>query len=82
VLAGVDELTAVGISERVREQIQQLEVSAPVGGQPAVISLSASIGISCFPEHGSELEDLLHAADSALYAAKRAGRNRVVVCPL
>jgi diguanylate cyclase (GGDEF)-like protein len=44
--------------------------------------LSASIGISCFPEHGGELEDLLHAADSALYAAKRAGRNRVVVCPL
>jgi diguanylate cyclase (GGDEF)-like protein len=81
-LSGVDELTAVGISERVREQIQLLEVSAPVDGQPARIALSASIGISCFPEHGSELEDLLHAADSALYAAKRAGRNRVVVCPL
>lgn len=81
-LAGVDELTAVGISERVREQIQLLEVSAAADGQPAVIALSASIGISCFPEHGGELEDLLHAADSALYAAKRAGRNRVVVCPL
>jgi diguanylate cyclase (GGDEF)-like protein len=81
-LSGVDEFTAVGISERVREQIQLLEVSTPVGGQPALIALSASIGISCFPEHGGELEDLLHAADSALYAAKRAGRNRVVVCPL
>lgn len=82
VLCGVDELTAVGISERVRQQIQLLQVAAPVQGQPPMTGLSASIGISCYPEHGAELEDLLHAADSALYAAKRAGRNRVVVCPL
>ncbi|MDQ1739395.1 MAG: hypothetical protein QOE53_1047 [Pseudonocardiales bacterium] len=82
ILCGVDELVAVGISERVRQQIQLLHVAAPVKDQPPLVGLSASIGISCYPEHGAELEDLLHAADSALYAAKRAGRNRVVVCPL
>jgi diguanylate cyclase (GGDEF)-like protein len=82
VLSGVDELVALGISERVRQQIQLLEVPAPVAGEPPLTGLSASIGVSCFPEHGTELEDLLHAADSALYVAKRAGRNRVVVCPL
>ena len=81
-LCGVDELTAVGISERVRQQIELLAVPTPMGEQPPLTGLSASIGISCFPEHGTELEDLLHAADSALYTAKRAGRNRVVVCPL
>ncbi len=81
-LSGVDELVAVGISERIRQQVQSLEVASPVEGQPALIGLSASIGISCYPEHGAGLEDLLHAADSALYAAKRGGRNRVVVCPL
>ena len=81
-LCGVDEMAAVGISERVRQQIQLLEVPSPVEQQPPLTGLSASIGISCFPEHGAELEDLLHAADSALYAAKRAGRNRVVVCAL
>jgi diguanylate cyclase (GGDEF)-like protein len=80
-LAGVDEPTAVAVSERVRQQVQLLEVVTAVGDEP-MTGLSASIGISCFPEHGAELEDLLHAADSALYAAKRAGRNRVVVCPL
>jgi diguanylate cyclase (GGDEF)-like protein len=82
ILCGVDELVAVGISERIRQQIQLLHVAAPVEEQLPLTGLSASIGISCYPEHGTELEDLLHAADSALYAAKRAGRNRVVVCPL
>jgi len=81
VLSGVDELSAVAVSERVRQQIQLLEIATGDGELP-MTGLSASIGISCFPEHGAELEDLLHAADSALYAAKRAGRNRVVVCPL
>lgn len=82
ILCGVDELAAFGISERVRQQVQLLQVTAPIEEQPPLTGLSASIGISCYPEHGAELEDLLHAADSALYAAKRAGRNRVVVCPL
>jgi diguanylate cyclase (GGDEF)-like protein len=42
-----------------------------------VSNLSASIGIACYPEQGTEVEDLLHAADAALYRAKRAGRDRV-----
>jgi diguanylate cyclase (GGDEF)-like protein len=79
-LPGVDELAAVGISERIRQQVQLLEVATAAQGQPPLTGLSASIGISCYPQHGVELEDLLHSADSALYAAKRAGRNRVMVC--
>jgi diguanylate cyclase (GGDEF)-like protein len=37
-----------------------------------------SIGIATSPEHGLTGEDLLRAADTALYAAKAAGRNRIV----
>jgi diguanylate cyclase (GGDEF)-like protein/PAS domain S-box-containing protein len=38
--------------------------------------VSASIGISLYPNDGKDLEDLLKSADQAMYAAKNAGRNR------
>jgi diguanylate cyclase (GGDEF)-like protein len=41
--------------------------------------VTVSIGLAILPEHGTSPADLLHAADMALYAAKRAGRNRLVV---
>lgn len=38
-------------------------------------SVSTSIGISCFPEHASDVNALIRTADLALYLAKRAGRG-------
>jgi diguanylate cyclase (GGDEF)-like protein len=38
-----------------------------------------SLGVAGFPEHGSTTEAVLRAADTALYQAKREGRDRVVV---
>ena len=42
-------------------------------------STSVSLGVAMFPEHGLTGENLLQAADNAMYRAKVAGRNRVVV---
>jgi diguanylate cyclase (GGDEF)-like protein len=39
------------------------------------LDVSASIGISLFPEHGNELEPLIRCADLAMYSAKKMGRN-------
>jgi len=40
---------------------------------------SFSGGIAAFPTHGDKVEDLLRAADTALYRAKTAGRSRLVI---
>ena len=39
------------------------------------LGVSASIGISTYPEHGGCTRELLHAADAAMYTSKRNGRN-------
>lgn len=42
--------------------------------------ISVSAGVACFPEHGTTADELLRAADMALYRAKELGRDRVEAC--
>ncbi|MBV8150626.1 MAG: GGDEF domain-containing protein [Candidatus Eremiobacteraeota bacterium] len=42
-----------------------------------MIPITASLGVAAFPADASTAETLLEAADAAMYAGKRAGRNRV-----
>jgi diguanylate cyclase (GGDEF)-like protein len=76
-LPGADAAASESTAERVRHRIANLKVTT--AGVPTSIRLSASVGVACFPQHGTELTPLLHAADSALYAAKDLGRNRVIM---
>ena len=43
------------------------------------LHVTISIGIATFPQHATEILDLMEFADQALYASKRGGRNRVTV---
>ncbi len=47
-------------------------------GADGGVRLTASIGVACFPEHATSPEELVRAADEALYEAKLQGRDRVV----
>jgi diguanylate cyclase (GGDEF)-like protein len=70
------ELAAV--AERIRSRIAALRVQMPTPDGPLTVGgLSASVGAALYPEHGRDVRSLLHVADTALYAAKRAGRNVV-----
>ncbi|MFZ0180243.1 MAG: diguanylate cyclase [Candidatus Dormiibacterota bacterium] len=44
--------------------------------------VTASIGVAVFPDHGQELDDVVAAADLAMYQAKREGRDRIAVAPI
>ncbi|MFO1400148.1 MAG: EAL domain-containing protein [Steroidobacteraceae bacterium] len=50
-------------------------LQAPIALQDSTVQVSASIGISVFPEDAIDSETLLKNADIALYQAKEAGRN-------
>jgi diguanylate cyclase (GGDEF)-like protein len=78
-LPGASEFQAVSIADRLRERINQMRVSDLVAlEEPAQDSvLAVSVGVSCGLAGSAELTELLHAADAALYVAKRNGRNRV-----
>ncbi len=53
--------------------LRAIDRPIPVGNRE--ISLSASIGVSVFPQDGGDYDTLLRNADAAMYSAKQAGRN-------
>ena len=65
--------------ERV-EQIRIFLKGLPIHyGEQVFGMLTLSAGIAQSPEHGTTADELLRAADEALYAAKQAGRDRIVI---
>jgi diguanylate cyclase (GGDEF)-like protein len=73
VLPGTDLEGAYNLAERVREGVAALSFETE-GGEP--LRVTASFGAAAIPESGSDQRSLIAAADVALYAAKRSGKNR------
>jgi diguanylate cyclase (GGDEF)-like protein len=64
---------ALTVAEKLRKTVEDWQFP----GVPRRITISA--GIAGFPVHGMSRDELVRAADSGLYAAKQAGRNRVCI---
>jgi diguanylate cyclase (GGDEF)-like protein len=78
-LPNVHEDVALRIAERVRSRVNEIRISnlVDVKNPENDRLLAVSIGVACSPTDGTDLTELLHAADAALYVAKGSGRNRV-----
>lgn len=76
VLPGMAGKKAAARAELLRNMIE----TTPVGFGALTIAVTASFGVAVFPRDGQSCDELIAAADGALYAAKTAGRNRVSVC--
>jgi diguanylate cyclase (GGDEF)-like protein len=57
-------------AEKIRQQLRQ-----PFLINGLQLSISCSIGVALYPEHGQELTELSRHADLAMYHAKEAGRD-------
>lgn len=76
VMPGAAAKDALRRAEELREAAHRLRI---VHRGVSLGALSISLGVAAFPEHATVSDALLRAADSALYRAKREGRDRVVV---
>jgi diguanylate cyclase (GGDEF)-like protein len=67
-----DHHAAYILAERMRREVRERFATEPY-------ALTLSIGLATYPQHGASSDALIGAADEALYAAKKLGRNRTVV---
>jgi diguanylate cyclase (GGDEF)-like protein len=81
-LPASDTADTVATAERLLNRVEGLAVPVTTArGRTEVPKLTCSVGTATYPASGTTLEQLVLAADSATYAAKQAGRNRVETAP-
>jgi diguanylate cyclase (GGDEF)-like protein len=74
ILPATETETALLRAEDIRKRVASVRFASHGG---TLKDVTVSIGVSTFPQAGKTVEDLVGAADRALYAAKIGGRNRV-----
>jgi len=77
VLPGASGENSLKRAESLAESVRSLRVLPTTGGLAQTVTIS--VGVSSYPVDGSDTKDLVRAADVALYRAKAAGRDRVVL---
>lgn len=63
------------LAERLRQKLEEKSI----GATTKLPGITVSIGVAAFPGNGADPEELIRQADKAMYQAKQAGRNKVMV---
>lgn len=77
-VTGTDASGAAELAERVRRDIAAIRYRPPKEPD-TVVTVTASVGVALLGRDGEDIDELLAAADAAMYRAKGAGRNRVEI---
>ncbi len=72
-LPNSDQKEAFQVCEKIRHKIEQIDFL------DNKISLSLSLGIATFPNHGQTKEELVEKADQAMYYSKDTGKNKTII---
>ncbi|MCL2334899.1 MAG: GGDEF domain-containing protein, partial [Endomicrobia bacterium] len=67
---------ALSVAHDINEAVGKKKYAAESGEQ---FSVTISAGLSSYPSDASDIDQIINAADKALYKAKQGGRNRVVL---
>jgi diguanylate cyclase (GGDEF)-like protein len=72
----IDEISCpVSLGNRIIDELSQ-----PFAIKNNILTISCSIGIAVYPENGITADEILNSADTAMYSAKKEGKNRVKYC--
>ena len=74
ILPETDSSGAYVVAEKIRRSVAEMVVESGIGQ----IRTSLSIGVVMYPEDGQTADELMIAADEAMYSSKRLGKNKVV----
>ena len=77
ILPEQDTAAALATAERIRARLVAIDMKTP----ETTVALHAGFGVAAFPGCATTIDDLLRAADAALYVAKRSGGDRVAAAP-
>ena len=77
ILPQTSKADAQAIADRICSEVYRLDL--PFAKADQKLLLSVSLGLATYPEDAESLEELIRNADTALYAAKSQGKNRVVI---
>ncbi|MBC8282493.1 MAG: diguanylate cyclase [Nitrospinae bacterium] len=75
ILPETEKINALVIAERIRKKVEELELEF----EGTTFGVTLSGGIASYPADGKEVQEIVHAADVALYQAKESGRNRIFI---